>query len=99
MSAVRMDGKELAVKVRAEVAYEVSTLGHVGLATVLVGDDPASHVYIAAKHKAATEAGIDAQDIRLPEDTSEEDVLALVDRLNNDDNVDGRFLAVRRSGI
>jgi len=84
-----MDGKELAAKVRAEVAREVAGLGHVGLATVLVGDDPASHVYIASKHKAATEAGIDARDIRLPAETSEEDVLALVERLNHDDEVDG----------
>ena len=72
MTAVRMDGKELAAKVREDVAREVAELGHVGLATVLVGDDPASHVYIAAKHKAATEAGIDARDVRLPADTSEE---------------------------
>ncbi len=89
MAAVRMDGKELAAKVREGVAREVAELGHVGLATVLVGDDEASHVYIAAKHKAATEAGIDARDVRLPSDTSEEDVLALVDRLNNDPEVDG----------
>jgi methylenetetrahydrofolate dehydrogenase (NADP+)/methenyltetrahydrofolate cyclohydrolase len=84
-----MDGKELALEVRAEVAREVAELGHVGLATVLVGDDPASHVYINSKHKAATEAGIDARDIRLPEDTSEEEVLELVDRLNQDEEVDG----------
>jgi len=84
-----MDGKELALEVRAEVAREVEALGHVGLATVLVGDDPASHVYINSKHKAATEAGIDARDIRLPEDTSEEEVLELVDRLNQDEEIDG----------
>jgi methylenetetrahydrofolate dehydrogenase (NADP+) / methenyltetrahydrofolate cyclohydrolase len=84
-----MDGKALAAKIRAEVAGEVEELGHVGLATVLVGDDPASHVYISGKHKAATEAGIEARDIRLPEDTSEEDVLALVAELNADDRVDG----------
>lgn len=89
MTAVPMDGKALAAKVRADVARDVAALGHVGLATVLVGDDPASHVYIAAKQKAATEAGIDARDVRLPADTSEEDVLALVDRLNHDDEVDG----------
>jgi methylenetetrahydrofolate dehydrogenase (NADP+)/methenyltetrahydrofolate cyclohydrolase len=89
MTAVRMDGKELAQKVREEVAREVAELGHVGLATVLVGDDPASHVYIAAKHKAATEAGIDARDVRLPVDTTEAEVLELVDRLNNDAEVDG----------
>jgi methylenetetrahydrofolate dehydrogenase (NADP+)/methenyltetrahydrofolate cyclohydrolase len=56
---------------------------------VLAGDDPASHVYISSKHKAATEAGIDARDIRLPADTSEEDVLALVASLNEDPEVDG----------
>ena len=84
-----MDGKVLAAKVRVGVAREVAELGDVGLATVLVGDDEASHVYIAAKHKAATEAGIDARDVRLPADTSEADVLALVDQLNNDPEVDG----------
>jgi methylenetetrahydrofolate dehydrogenase (NADP+) / methenyltetrahydrofolate cyclohydrolase len=89
MTAVKMDGKELAAKVREEVAREVAELGHVGLATVLVGDDPASHVYIAAKHKAATEAGIDARDIRLAPDTTEAEVLSLVDGLNNDSEVDG----------
>jgi methylenetetrahydrofolate dehydrogenase (NADP+)/methenyltetrahydrofolate cyclohydrolase len=61
----------------------------VGLATVLVGDDPASHVYISLKHKAAVEAGIDARDVRLPQEASEDDVLAVVDELNGDDGVDG----------
>jgi methylenetetrahydrofolate dehydrogenase (NADP+)/methenyltetrahydrofolate cyclohydrolase len=89
MTAVRMDGKALAERVREEVAREVAELGHVGLATVLVGDDPASHVYIGAKHKAATDAGIDARDVRLPVDTSEEHVLDLVDQLNRDEEVDG----------
>jgi methylenetetrahydrofolate dehydrogenase (NADP+)/methenyltetrahydrofolate cyclohydrolase len=89
VTATLMDGKALAARVREDVAREVAELGHVGLATVLVGDDPASHVYIGAKHKAATEAGIDARDVRLPEDTSEEDVLRLVDELNGDDEVDG----------
>jgi len=84
-----MDGKALAARIRADVAREVEELGHVGLATVLVGDDPASHVYISGKHKAATEAGIEARDIRLPDDISEADVLALVDELNADDAVDG----------
>jgi methylenetetrahydrofolate dehydrogenase (NADP+)/methenyltetrahydrofolate cyclohydrolase len=84
-----MDGKALAARIRADVAREVEQLGHVGLATVLVGDDPASHVYISGKHKAATEAGIEARDIRLPDDVSEADVLALVAELNADDGVDG----------
>lgn len=84
-----MDGKALAADVRAQVALDVAELGHVGLATILVGDDPASHVYITGKHKAAVEAGIDARDVRLPADTPEADVLALVDQLNADDDVDG----------
>jgi methylenetetrahydrofolate dehydrogenase (NADP+)/methenyltetrahydrofolate cyclohydrolase len=84
-----MDGTALAAEIRAGVAREVSELGHVGLATVLVGDDPASHVYISLKHKAAVEAGIDARDVRLPQDASEGDVLALVDELNRDDEIDG----------
>jgi methylenetetrahydrofolate dehydrogenase (NADP+)/methenyltetrahydrofolate cyclohydrolase len=84
-----MDGKALAARIRADVAREVEQLGHVGLATVLVGDDPASHVYISGKHKAATEAGIEARDIRLPDDVSEADVLALVAELNADEEVDG----------
>ena len=87
--ATLMDGKALAERIRSEVAAEIATLGHVGLATVLVGDDPASDVYIRSKHKAATEAGIDARDVRLPADTSEADVLALVADLNADDDVDG----------
>lgn len=89
MAAVTMDGKALAQRVREEVAREVAELGHVGLATVLVGDDPASHVYIGAKHKAATEAGIDARDVRLPAETSEQEVLALIAELNADPEVDG----------
>ena len=84
-----MDGKGLAARVREEVARDVERLGHVGLATVLVGDDPASHVYIGAKHKAATEAGIEARDVRLPADTTEPDVLELVAELNADEQVDG----------
>jgi methylenetetrahydrofolate dehydrogenase (NADP+)/methenyltetrahydrofolate cyclohydrolase len=84
-----MDGKALATEIRADVASEVAELGHVGLATVLVGDDPASHVYISLKQKAAAEAGIDARDLRLPADASEEDVLTLVEALDEDDAVDG----------
>ncbi|MGZ4340479.1 MAG: bifunctional 5,10-methylenetetrahydrofolate dehydrogenase/5,10-methenyltetrahydrofolate cyclohydrolase [Gaiellaceae bacterium] len=89
MSATIIDGKALAAKVRAEVAAEVAALGHVGLATVLVGDDPASDVYIRGKQKAAQGVGIDARDIRLPADTPEEELLALLAGLNADDAVDG----------
>jgi len=84
-----MDGKALAAEIRGDVAREVAELGHVGLATVLVGDDPASQVYISLKQKAAGEAGIDARDVRLSEGSTEDEVLALVEELNHDDQVDG----------
>jgi methylenetetrahydrofolate dehydrogenase (NADP+)/methenyltetrahydrofolate cyclohydrolase len=84
-----MDGKALAAKVREKVAREVEELGSLGLATVLVGNDPASEVYIRLKHTDAEQVGIRPIDERLPEDATEEDVLALVERLNADDGVDG----------
>jgi methylenetetrahydrofolate dehydrogenase (NADP+)/methenyltetrahydrofolate cyclohydrolase len=84
-----IDGKALAAKVREEVAAEVAELGDVGLTTVLVGDDPASDVYIRGKHKAATAAGIQANDLRLPADIPEEELLQLLADLNADDSVDG----------
>jgi methylenetetrahydrofolate dehydrogenase (NADP+) / methenyltetrahydrofolate cyclohydrolase len=89
VAATLLDGKSLGAKVREEVAASVAELGHVGLATVLVGDDPASHIYIDLKQKAAREAGIEPRDIKLPADTSEEDVLATIAELNADDSVDG----------
>jgi len=89
MAATRMDGRALAERIRAEVANEVSGLDRApGLATVLVGDDAASDIYIRNKHKAAREAGIDALDHRLPQDASEEDVLGLVQELNDKDEID-----------
>ena len=75
MTATVIDGKALAAKVRAEVADAVAELGDVGIATVLVGDDPASHVYINLKQKAATSAGIRATDHRLPAETRQEELL------------------------
>ena len=90
MPAVLIDGKALAVKVRAQVAADVAAFGEpVCLATILVGDDPASHIYVGSKHKASHEAGIDSRDHRFPEATPEADVLDLVAELNDDDAVDG----------
>jgi methylenetetrahydrofolate dehydrogenase (NADP+)/methenyltetrahydrofolate cyclohydrolase len=90
MTATLMDGKALAARMRADVAGEVEAFGRpLGLATVLVGDDPASDVYIRMKHKATLEVGIQARDLRLPATTSEEELLALVGELNADDGVDG----------
>ena len=89
MTATLIDGKALGAKVREEVAAAVAGHGHVGLATVLVGDDPASHIYINLKQKAAQEAGIEARDLKLPADTPEDELLATIAELNADDDVDG----------
>jgi methylenetetrahydrofolate dehydrogenase (NADP+)/methenyltetrahydrofolate cyclohydrolase len=84
-----MDGKALAQRIRAEVREEVGQLGSLGLATILVGDDPANDIYIRRKHEAAQEVGITSTDIRLPEETSEEELLERVAALNEDDAIDG----------
>ena len=85
-----MDGKALAERVRKEVAGEVAALGSpVGLATVLVGDDSASAVYVRSKQKACREVGIEPFDHNLSADTGQEDLLALVEELNEDDAVTG----------
>ncbi len=89
MPATTIDGKALGAKVREEVAAAVAELGHVGIATVLVGDDPASHIYIELKQKAAAAAGMEARDVKLPEATTEADLLATIAELNADDSVDG----------
>ena len=89
MTATLIDGKALGAKVRDEVAVSVAELGHVGLATVLVGDDPASHIYIDLKQKAAQQAGMEARDLELPTHLSEDELLATIAELNADDAVDG----------
>jgi methylenetetrahydrofolate dehydrogenase (NADP+) / methenyltetrahydrofolate cyclohydrolase len=98
MAATLMNGKALAARLRDEVKSEVAELGGIGLATVLVGDDPASDVYIRAKHKASAEVGIDARDVRLPETASEAEVLETVQRLNADDDVDGLLVQLPLPG-
>jgi methylenetetrahydrofolate dehydrogenase (NADP+) / methenyltetrahydrofolate cyclohydrolase len=85
-----MDGKALAERVRAEVANEVAALSRpVGLATVLVGDDPASAVYVRNKQKACREVGIEPFDSTPSADISQDEVLSLVDGLNADEAVTG----------
>jgi methylenetetrahydrofolate dehydrogenase (NADP+) / methenyltetrahydrofolate cyclohydrolase len=88
-----MDGAALAQKVRSEVAVDVAELrarGVVpGLTVVLVGDDPASAVYVGGKEKASREAGMAGETIRLPAETSQAELLALVEQLNADDTVHG----------
>jgi methylenetetrahydrofolate dehydrogenase (NADP+)/methenyltetrahydrofolate cyclohydrolase len=94
MSATIIDGKAAAATLRAEIAVEVARFAAAtgrspGLAVVLVGEDPASAVYVRAKGKATVEAGMESFEHRLPADTSEADLLALVDALNADPAVDG----------
>jgi methylenetetrahydrofolate dehydrogenase (NADP+) / methenyltetrahydrofolate cyclohydrolase len=84
-----MDGKALAERIRARVADDVAELGRLGLATLLVGDDPASEIYIRHKHTAAAAAGIEAIDHRLPADVEESEVVELLAELNADDGIDG----------
>jgi len=85
-----MDGKQLAARVRADVAREIEELGlPVGLATVLVGEDEASAIYVRGKQNACREVGIEPIDHRLSPETSEEELLDLVLELNADERVTG----------
>ncbi len=85
-----IDGKAVAAALRARVAARTAALGfRPGLAVVLVGDDPASAVYVRSKDRAAKEAGIAAETIRLPATVTEAELLAVVARLNADAAVDG----------
>jgi methylenetetrahydrofolate dehydrogenase (NADP+)/methenyltetrahydrofolate cyclohydrolase len=90
VTATLLDGKTLAERVRADVKRDVTELGApMGLATVLVGDNPASHVYVRSKRNACAEAGIESIHHELPGDTTEEALLALVEELNADPRVTG----------
>jgi len=94
MTAKRIDGRAAAAAVRERVAaaasgFKASTGRLPGLTTVLVGEDPASAVYVRSKGKATAEAGMESFSHQLPSDTSEEALLDLVVLLNNDDRVDG----------
>ena len=92
MTAEILNGQEMAARIRAELANAIAhskAARPPGLAVVLVGDDPASHVYVRNKLKASTEVGVKSFEHRLPAETSEADILALVAALNADDAVDG----------
>ena len=93
MSAVIIDGKQVAEDVRAEVAQKVSELKQKGiapcLAVILVGENPASVSYVTGKQKALAEVGMVDRSVHLPEATSEEELLKLIDQLNADDSVHG----------
>lgn len=92
--AALIDGKAFAANLRARIgalaaSFAQATGRRPGLAVVLVGEDPASQVYVGAKARACEEAGIASFEHRLPAETSEAELLALVERLNRDDAVDG----------
>lgn len=94
MAARTIDGKAYAARLRGLIAEGVTAFkaeaGRVpGLAVVLVGDDPASAVYVRSKEKLTVEIGMESFAHRLPVDTAQDDLVALVDRLNADDRVDG----------
>ena len=88
-----IDGKAVSARVKEEIRQEVEALKakgvEIGLAVVIVGDDPASQVYVKNKEKACETVGFNSFKYALPAETTEEELLALVDKLNNDDKVDG----------
>src|SRR5262245_11275393 len=89
-----LDGKALAARLRQEVAEQVKQLKAAkgvtpGLAVVLVGNDPASEVYVRNKEKAVAEAGMNSYPHHLPANTTQKDLLALIAKLNADKNVHG----------
>lgn len=90
MTGRSIDGKAIAANVRADVAAAVKQLpGQPALAVVLVGDDAASQVYVASKGKATIEAGMRSVEIKLPADTTQQDLIARVDALSRDPDIDG----------
>ena len=88
-----LDGKAVSQRIKDEVKKEAEILKQkgitIGLAVVIVGDNPASRVYVNNKKKACEYVGFDSYEYALPEDTTEEELLALVEKLNNDDKVNG----------
>ena len=93
MSAIIIYGKQVAADIRAEVAQKVAALKKNGknacLAVILVGENPASVSYVTGKQKALAEVGMQDRSVHLPENTTEQDLLKLIDQLNNDDTVHG----------
>lgn len=88
-----IDGKAVSAQVKEDIRVETEKLREqgieIGLAVVIVGNDPASQVYVRNKEKACETVGFNSYKYALPEETTEEELLALVDKLNNDDKVDG----------
>ena len=90
MAAIKMDGKALAAKVKEEVAAQVAGMAQKpGLAVVLVGDNPASRVYVNGKTKDRAECGIYSEEYAIPAQTTQQELLELVETLNNREDIDG----------
>lgn len=93
MSAVRMDGKMVSAKVRGSILEEVNGLKdkgvRPGLAVIIVGEDPASKVYVRNKERACEECGFYSEKYALPEETTQEELLGLIDELNHNPRIDG----------
>lgn len=93
MSAIRMDGKMVSAKVRGSILDEVNKLQEKGvrpgLAVIIVGEDPASQVYVRNKERACEECGFYSEKYALPEETTQEQLLGLIDELNNNPRIDG----------
>lgn len=97
MPATIIDGRAVAARLREQVKADAAAFANEhgrppGLATIMVGDDPASAVYVAGKHKASGEAGIASFDHRLPADASHDDVAGLIERLNGDPECSGMIV-------
>jgi len=90
MSALKMDGKVIAERIRKEIAGKVAKLSSpIGLGTILVGSDPGSVAYVDGKHKDCAEVGIKSIKVNLPDSVSTADVVAAVNKLNQDPNCTG----------
>ena len=93
MSAIRMDGKMVSAKVRGSILDEVNRLKErgvrPGLAVIIVGEDPASQVYVRNKERACEECGFYSEKYALPEETTQEQLLGLIDELNRNPRIDG----------
>jgi methylenetetrahydrofolate dehydrogenase (NADP+)/methenyltetrahydrofolate cyclohydrolase len=98
VTATLMAGGPLAERIRAQVAQDVQELGAIGLATVQVGEDPASTIYIRRKHEAAGNAEIVSTDLKLPGDISQDELVAAVGELSADDEIDGILLQLPLPG-
>lgn len=97
--SIIMDGKALSIEIRSEIKAKIEEMKKQGkeapsLAVVLVGDDPASKIYVRNKKNACAEAGITSYEYTLPENSTEEEVLSLIEKLNNDDKINGILVQV-----